>query len=720
MFSFIKRPLYALSNRIRRKYLPVELMKEKWVADFSKTERSCFDIKPEISYNAKLEKGSLLLGLKKKHCMAWVETADRVYVDQVIDARFRFNRPGGYCAAGIMFRIMEKGTYYLALVSSKGYFRLDVVNSKVPRPLVGWTEAPGIGREKAKSDRIALGIVARGSHLVFTVNGRWVAEADDASIPGGHLGFAMVSYSSKTADSYLDALQAATLSDSQPKSAEAQPNAPPPGDGYVCQAWLDHLSVDARPGSVAKEYVKWTEGSEVNAESRLCLAETFVALDRFDAAYDQILKAWNQRENAARSVTATYTDMRTGKELLFAARLALHLGRHETAEKYIDICLSSDTRNMADSADEMEVLAEKAKVLSALGTPDKFRELVAFLPDYIQKLEAETGAAGMPPVPPLYALLGHAWWSLGNHEAAAAAWDMAFALDKDNGLYAENAADAYDALEMKDEALRCLLAGGSCLLRQADLEKLGSLVPKLLAAGSKSREAHILALNWANATGDSDQALALTAKLDRLADNDAREPALAKKGPAEVAETIAEQPDLPNESQEKPAKTKKAVASKAKAEPAEKKPAAKAGTKTKAPASAEKTAAKAGTKAKAPTSAEKTAAKAGTKAKAPASAEKAAAKAKAKPAEKPGKGKKAPEASAAEKAKPKTPAKKATAKAPAKPAKAEKAPAKTRAKAAAPKPAAKTDAKQGGSGKKPAAKPKTGEKPAPKAKKPTK
>jgi len=62
-----KRSLNLFSNKLSRE--PAKLMKERWIADFSKQERSCFDIKSEISYNAYLEKGSLFLGLKKKNCM---------------------------------------------------------------------------------------------------------------------------------------------------------------------------------------------------------------------------------------------------------------------------------------------------------------------------------------------------------------------------------------------------------------------------------------------------------------------------------------------------------------------------------------------------------------------------------------------------------------------------------------------------------------------------
>jgi len=387
-------------------------MKEKWIADFSKPEKSCFDIKPEISYNAYLEKGSLFLGLKKKNCIAWLETLNRVYVDQVINARFRFDGHGGYCAAGIMFRAAGQGTYYLALVSSKGYFRLDAVNNHVPRPLIGWTEAPDLN-----GNNVNLGIIARGDHLIFLLNGKWIAEAHDASIPGGHLGFALASY------------------DADPLSPEINKN-------LVCQSWLNFLSVDARPGTVAAEYKKWSNALEISAESRMRLAESFAALDCFEAAYNQILKAWKQREEAARSVMATYTDVRTGAELLFAARMTLRLGQYTTAEEYINACLAMGVNN----ADALTIGAEMAKLLSA---QNKNESLAAFLPDYIKRANVEKKHAD---IPPLYALLGHAFWNLKDYKAAANAWGMAHSLDTHNGLYAEARALAKKCIVKKTEA----------------------------------------------------------------------------------------------------------------------------------------------------------------------------------------------------------------------------------------------------------------------------
>jgi tetratricopeptide (TPR) repeat protein len=475
MFTMFKHPLNLFSNKSSRE--PVKLMKERWIADFSKPERSCFDIKSEISYNAYLDKGSLFLGLKKKNCMAWLETANRVYVNQIINASFHFISPGGYCAAGIMFRIADSGNYYLALVSSKGYFRLDVVNNKVPKPLTGWTEAPGLDEQGAN-----LCIIARGDHFIFMLNGRWVAEARDASIPGGHLGFALVSYDSGDSDS--------------------EKTDPPPleqlsamKEGCVCQSWLDFISVDSSPGAVDAEYLKWNGNVEISADSRLRLAESFAALDLFNAAYDQILKAWKQRENAARSVTATFSEMRTRVELIFAARMAYMTGQYQVAEE----CINESLTLGEDGPEGLEALAEKARILSNL---ERHKDLAAFLPGYIKRLENEADDG----LPSLYALYGFACWNLKKYKTAAEAWDKAFKLNGLNGLYAANAANAWEALGKPKEALRRRLAAGKRFLEQKDYDELGALVPKLLAAGKNNRDIHTLVAKWAENTGSPDPA----------------------------------------------------------------------------------------------------------------------------------------------------------------------------------------------------------------------
>jgi tetratricopeptide (TPR) repeat protein len=491
MLTFLKRPLYVLSNKIHRRHRPGEPPEEKWIADLSKLENFPFDIKPESSYDAypagnldrpqqsqsagrtvaaAAENNSLGFALKKANHIAWIEAPGRRYQDQIIEARFLLDSLGGYAAAGLVFRLIDNETYYLALVSSKGYFRLDAVKNDSPLPLVGWTETPVFDEQASKDgpreqDRaplaIDLTIVACGEDLTFLVNGRWIGEICDSPIVTGRVGFALASYT-----------------------------APSEQTAYTCRAWLDYLSVDSRRKYVEECREKWKTGAAVSAESRIRLAETFAAMGAADLALAQISRVWKQREAAARSVSATYTEMRTRRELFLAAGLARRLERYDEAEEYINACLEQGP----DTPEGKKALTEKTTNLLML---KKYPELKAFAREQITRRKKD---------PSLHDLLGHAHWNLKEYADAARAWDKAFKLDGKNGQYAVNAANAYMLLDKQDEALARCLAGGAIFLRQDDTEALGALIPKLLSLGGHNWEARALAGKWAFGAGDFDQA----------------------------------------------------------------------------------------------------------------------------------------------------------------------------------------------------------------------
>jgi tetratricopeptide (TPR) repeat protein len=505
MFTFLKRPLYVLSNKLHRRRSsegdfkasmpggipPGNIPEEKWIADFSRLEQFPFDIKPENSYDAypagnlavseggpRIPGGnSLGLALKKTDHLAWVETPERYYGDQVIEARFRLDSMGGYAATGLLFRLVDDDTYYIALVSSKGYFRLDAMKNGAALPLVGWTETPVLDEQRAEDARqdsgdsplaIRFTIIACGEHLIFLINDRWIAETSDQSSAAGRIGFVLASYEAGTG------------------GGEAAPVLP----GHVCRAWLDYLAVDSRRKTVEGLHRKWSESALIPAESRFRLAETFAAMGAAAAALAQITTMWEQREAAARSVTATYTEMRRRRELLLAARMARRLERLDDAEEYIDACLEQGWDNPEGAA----AITEKNNILVM---QKKYSALKAFTLEQIAR-KAED--------PALYALLGHAHWNLKEYENAAAVWDRAFELDRENGFYAINAANAYVLLGKNDEALRRCLEGGRIFLRKDNTEELGALIPRLLSLGEQNWEARALTGKWAFGGGDFDRA----------------------------------------------------------------------------------------------------------------------------------------------------------------------------------------------------------------------
>ena len=185
---------------------------------------------------------------------------------------------------------------------------------------------------------------------------------------------------------------------------------------------------------------------------------------------------------------ATSTEVRLRGELLFAARMALNLGQYATAEEYLNACLALGVT----SADTLTIGAETAKLLSA---QNKNKELAALLPDYINRAKAEKKHGDLPP---LYALLGHAFWNLQDYKAAADAWVIAFRFRSDNGLYAANAANAFEQMGNNSKALQYYLEAAQCFLQEKySYPDLGAIVPKLLALGKNNREVQAVAAEWA-------------------------------------------------------------------------------------------------------------------------------------------------------------------------------------------------------------------------------
>jgi tetratricopeptide (TPR) repeat protein len=512
------------------------IVEERWEADFTARvskenpgpssrrihRRVRFDIKSENSHDAWLERGSLALGLKKTNCIAWVDGPEYRYRDQVIEARLRLDGCGGYAAAGFMFRIIDGGTYYSALISNKGYFRLDAVRNGMPFPLVGWTETPeeeageAAGREAPEPPASAapenaagaarqwsMTIIAYGAHLALLVNNRWAAGINDSSISSGALGFALASYEAGPAFGAQDGGQAG-------------------GNLYAARAFLDSLSVETRVAEVEAAWNRWNDDAAIPARSRFRLAETFAAMAEPAPALVQIKKAWEARARSGEGPAAAgpagesaggpdggavlAAGKETGavrsagedagaalsrqdvsdlqRELLLAGRMAFQLEQYGEAEQYIDACLEADR----ESGEGREAAVEKAKLLYAA-------ERFAALRDWLEGTPG--GGSALRENPVLHTLLGHALWNLQEYEGAAEAYDRAFELDRENGIPAKNAANVYEFMGKKAEALDRLLESGAAFLGAGNYGDLGVLVPKLLLPGQDDWRAHALAGKWA-------------------------------------------------------------------------------------------------------------------------------------------------------------------------------------------------------------------------------
>ncbi|MDR2631519.1 MAG: tetratricopeptide repeat protein [Spirochaetaceae bacterium] len=467
MLGFLKK-LFRFHRPRQAKPDADALIEEKWDADFSKPGQVRFDIKAENSHDAYIDRKALVLGLKKNNCIAWIPDPLYRYGDQVLEARIGLEPLGGYAAAGLMFRIIDEGTFYLALFSSKGYFRLDVVRNNTPLTLVGWTELPGEAETPGEEQRteseppsgtvagqqsgtVALTIIAYGDHLLLLVNGRWAAELRDTTIPAGRIGFCIASY-----------------------GGERITQGSPPA--YTARASLESLSVESRIEEVSARYEAWANSPDIDPRSRFRLAETFTAMDQPKAALAQLQKAW---ESGAK---------REAPELLLAGRLALALEQTGEAEAYINACLEAGSDTPAGREAEAPARVEKAKLLYMMG---RFEELLEYGEEALKILPHDGER------PALWTFLGHVYTQFARYEEAARCYDLSFEGDKENGLPAKNAANAYELAGRPAEALDRYLKAGRVFLAQGNYEDLGSLVPKLLSLGKEHWEARGLLGKWA-------------------------------------------------------------------------------------------------------------------------------------------------------------------------------------------------------------------------------
>jgi tetratricopeptide (TPR) repeat protein len=451
MFIFSKRFLYALSNKLRR-INSAKKTNDLLILDFTKPENSPFIIKPDSWYNAYLSGNSLFLGLKKHNFIAWVDTPQE-FQNHVIDAKIHLDSLGGYAATGILFHCQEDDTYCMALVSSKGYFRLDRVKEGVSKSLIGWTEVSGFD-----GNIIELKLIIYGSYIICVVNGKWLGEAVSDAITQGHTGFVLASYEAGNKDN----------------------------SEYTCEAVLESFLVDARVDSIEINYNKWNNDSNINADCRLRLAETFAAMGDWSRAYEQIKRAWKRRAEVFGTVTGSFEEIRTRKELLLAARMAFRIGQYGESDELLDAILEMGS----GFPENREAVNEKIKTLYELGM---YEQLKLFALKYNKLIIKNVD---------YYSMLAACYWKLNEYKKSAVLWEKAFRLDGKNGVYAVNAASALELNGDKEDALKRYIIAGNIFIKEDNQGELGAMIPKLELLGVNSVDAHALIGKWAYSVDD--------------------------------------------------------------------------------------------------------------------------------------------------------------------------------------------------------------------------
>ncbi|MDR1144002.1 MAG: tetratricopeptide repeat protein [Spirochaetaceae bacterium] len=509
MFGFLKR-LFSRSPSRDRTADPDDIVEEQWQADFSREDipgrQSLvrFFITSENLYRAYLYKNALRLGVKKTNCIAWTEDMQFRYQDLDMRGRIRLESGSGYAAAGFIFRMVDELTYYMALVSNRGYFRLDLVRNSTPLALAGWTEAPGLPVLEEERDtpvEFDLEVITYGSRILLLINGQWAGAWNDASLPEGRIGFAAASYETRKGPAR--------------SAGQTEFDAPDGSQRFAAEASLLSFSLDSRITEVGNRYD--TLEDTALPENRVRLAETFTALGRTNAALAQLRKAWEGRETAAAALAAEVataedgvvlaaiqietpeTYIRKPRELFLAAKLALALEQWDEAEEYLEALAAPAGPERAGAGEELLKQARNMKA-AFLYSRGRYGDLIQWT--------ANTAAAEDPngeiqeavrlfaDPAALYNLLGHAYFNSWEYQKAAEAYDRAGKLDEKNGMTAKNAAASYELLNQNEAALERYLKAGRAFLAGNSYEELGLLIPKFRLLGETNWEARALIGKW--------------------------------------------------------------------------------------------------------------------------------------------------------------------------------------------------------------------------------
>jgi tetratricopeptide (TPR) repeat protein/predicted RNA-binding Zn-ribbon protein involved in translation (DUF1610 family) len=462
MFEGIKR----FFGRRQAAPEPGSLVEELWVASMSGPKEGRFlEIEAE-GYSGRYLRSDgrqapfggpcLELALSKSDLFAWTEAPLYRHSDFVLEGELAMPAGQAHSACGFLFRYQDEGNFYSALVSNRGFFRLDVIFNGSPRALVAWTELPSaVSASKDSSppkgyagdDPFSLRVIARGGHFTIVIDDDWVAEAADESFNRGHMAFAAQNY----------------------------------GEGDGTRFELLSCMVDSRPVEVETWYYRWNYYIVPDAEARRRLAETLFAMGESLATAVQIRKIERRRPLDA-------------DELFLKAEAALRLGLEEEAQAALDACLSLNPA-------KTEAAEEKANLLYLRGRYLELRdELDRILPSRRDNAR-------------LLCLSGHARFGLGDFAGAAIEYRAAADLDQMQALFRMNEARAWDQAGKKTEAAEAYLAAARLFSAQEADDDLALALHRLTALKAKSAEVKEIKAKALYRGGKKEEAAKLLAEL---------------------------------------------------------------------------------------------------------------------------------------------------------------------------------------------------------------
>ena len=233
-----------------------DIVFEKWHTSFSIFQDHRFVPESDLRYSSAIEHGALILRLRQKNLFAWTDDPLYRYDNFNLRAAVSIDKSNGYSSAGVMFRRTDNLSYYYFLISSKGYYRLDLVLNGTPSVLIDWTVCPEFNSEK-----FTAGVTADGGSICLFIDGNWIGEIYDESLSAGGISFAGQNYD---------------------EQAEA-----------VFR--LESIEMESRPAQLEK-IIEKQSGHRISFEARYDFAQSLVVSGHYSAALVELNKILKEDE----------------------------------------------------------------------------------------------------------------------------------------------------------------------------------------------------------------------------------------------------------------------------------------------------------------------------------------------------------------------------------------------------------------------------------------
>ena len=471
---------------------PGSIPEEHWVADLSSQETSRFLAEADQRYQTSFCDGSIRLELFRPGLFAWTSAQPYRYGDLSLEAQIQLQPGNAADSAGFILRMTDSGSFICILASDQG-LRMDSFFNGEARTIVPWTPCPWISMEEGA----LLSIVARGSHYLVLVDGRFAIEAEDETTEAGTVAFA--ARSNETAGAAI----------------------------------IHSLSIESRPFEVEVAFYRYARLMETDEEQRRQLARSLFSngdylsalihlkkLDEAAASIERLKlhpgkhgngkhgsgdhgsgKPGTGPETATGSQAGERARIRAGDAFL-RAECYLRLEMYEDAEKAIETSLSIDP-------DLPDALEERYNILYLRGRLAELRDGLT-----ADAVRASTN-------PRLSNLLGHACFGLGFWHDAAASYTTAAVLDPGMPIYALNAARAWEQAGDMFQAAAAWIQAAHGFFDQAAWEDAKVCANRLTELKYDQSAAESLEGRIAYGIGDLDAAEKIFARLARKKSIDA-------------------------------------------------------------------------------------------------------------------------------------------------------------------------------------------------------